>query len=201
MIIFVKRNTIIPIGVVIVIIIVGIIVISNQGPEIVEPQIIEPVKSENNFNNSESQQVSDIDKKLDEIERKASENYYEPAPREWITSGPFQIDRSKYVIGESVFVTIGGLDPNEKGQIAFLRTLNETHYTVYQTIPFDGEKKNAFNYYVTIRLSQQLGICSIEDMLGEWTVVFRGTNYPNIKFEIIDKMLPGEEDSYEESVC
>ena len=196
-----KKNIVIPISVGIVIIIVGIIIISNQEPEIVETEIIKSVEFENSFNNSESQEISDIDKRLDAIEKKASENYYEPAPREWITSGPFQIDRSQYVIGESVFVTIGGLDPNEKGQIAFLRNLNETHYTVYQTIPFDGEKKNAFNYYVTIRLSQPLGICSIEDIIGEWTVVFRGTDYPNIKFEVIDKILPGEEDSFIEPVC
>lgn len=199
--IFVNKKIVIPIGVGIIIIIVGIIVISNQESEIVEPQIIEPLKSENNFNNSESQQVSDIDKKLDSIERKASENYYEPAPREWITSGPFQIDRTEYRIGENVFITINGLEENEKGQIAFLRNLNETHYSVAQTIPFDGKNKPAFNYYIDIGLSQALGICSIENVIGEWTVVFRGTDYENLKFKIINEYIPGEEDSYENPVC
>jgi hypothetical protein len=198
-----KQNSVILIsgGIGIGIIILIASIYSEQETGIAETGISETTTLELNFNNSEIQEISDIDKKLDEIERKASENNYKPPPREWITSGPFQIDRSEYLIGESVFITIGGLEPNEKGQIAFLRNLNETHYSVYQTISFDGEKKNVFNYYTTIRLSQPLGICSIEDLIGEWTVVFRGTNYPNIKFEILDKFLPGEKDSYEKPVC
>ncbi len=60
------------------------------------------------------------------------------APRVWQTSGPFQIDREQYVLGELVLMRIGNLQPNEKGQIAFLRPLNDTHYSTYITIPFDG---------------------------------------------------------------
>ena len=42
-----------------------------------------------------------------------------------------------------------------------------------------------------------LGICDkVDDIIGEWVVVFRGTNYENLKFEITDEILPGEEDSY-----
>ena len=180
---------------------IGIIILiailyNNQVPEIIEPEIIK-----SNFNNSETQEISNIDEKLDEIEEKARNNYYQPPPREWITSGPFQIDRSEYRIGEKVFITIGGLDVDEKGQIAFLRTLNETHYSVYQTIPFDGKNKPAFNYYTDVRLSKGTGICSIEDIIGEWTVVFRGTDYENIKFKFLDEYLPGEEDSFENPVC
>jgi hypothetical protein len=152
-----------------------------------------------------SEQISEnpeIDKKLDDIEKKSLENIFTPAPREWLTSGPFQIDRSQYHLGEKIFLRIGGLDVNEKGQVAFLRPLNETHYSVYQTIPFDGTQKNAFNYYLDVRLSKALGICTIEDITrGEWTVVFRGTDYQNIKFKFIDEFIPGEEDSFEESPC
>ena len=86
------------------------------------------------------------------------------------------------------FLRIGGLDTNEKGQIAFVKQSNETHYTVYQTIPFDGSKKIEFNYYTDIKLSKVLGLCSVEDILGEWTVVFRGTNYQNLKFEVTESI-------------
>ena len=48
-----------------------------------------------------------------------------PPPRVWQSSGPFEIDRTKYLIGEKIFIRIGELDTNEKGQIAFLRPLNE----------------------------------------------------------------------------
>jgi len=144
--------------------------------------------------------IPEIQAKLDEIEKISIENEYSPKPREWITSGPFQIDRKEYVIGEKIFLIIGGLQYNEKGQVAFLRPLNDTHYEVYQTIPFDGAKKNAFNYYIQPQISKARGICSVDDITGDWTVVFRGTNYANLKFEITDQFLPGEEDNYK-SVC
>jgi hypothetical protein len=197
----VNKKIVIPIGAGIAIIVIGIIAIYNQEPEIIEPQIIKPVEVEINYNNSESQEMSDIDKKLEVIENKARDNYYEPAPREWITSGPFQIDRTEYRIGEKIFITINGLEEDEKGQVAFLRNLNDTHYSVFQTIPFDGKNKPAFNYYTDVRLSQALGICSVEDIVGEWTVVFRGTDYENLKFEFINEFIPGEEDSFENPVC
>jgi hypothetical protein len=188
------NKIVIPIAVGIIIIIVGIIVMSNQGSEI--------SKSNDGINlENKTSENPIIDEKLNEIEKKADENYFEPAPRDWQTSGPFQIDRTKYLIGEKIFIRIGALDQNEKGQIAFLKPSNETHYTVYQTIPFDGSQKNAFNYYTDIKLNKALGLCSIDDVLGEWTVIFRGTNYPNIKFEILNEFLPGEEDSFEKPVC
>ena len=134
-----------------------------------------------------------IDEKLNQIAKSAKENDFQPAPREWITSGPFQIDRSKYLLGEKIFLRIGGLEPDERGQIAFLKQTNQTHYTVYQTIEFDGNKKMAFNYYTDIKLIKSLGLCTVDDILGEWTVVFRGTDYPNIKFNITNQTIPGDE--------
>ncbi|MCV0393522.1 MAG: hypothetical protein K5790_09585 [Nitrosopumilus sp.] len=143
----------------------------------------------------------EIQEKLDEIEKTNLEEEYSPKPRDWITSGPFQIDRSEYVLGEKIFLVIGGLSSQEKGQVAFLRPLNDTYYSVYQTIPFDGAKKNAFNYYIEPKLSKTSKICSIDDIVGEWTVVFRGTDYENLKFKITDEILPGEEEDYQVPVC
>ncbi|MCH7940755.1 MAG: hypothetical protein IH842_02125 [Thaumarchaeota archaeon] len=126
---------------------------------------------------------------------------YVTAPRDWPTSGPFQIDRSQYVLGELVLMRIGDLQPNEKGQIAFLQPTNGTHQTVYITIPFDGSQKITFNQYFKPALSMVRGICSKADLLGNWTVVFQGTDYNNLKFEIVDRYIPGEEENYEEPVC
>jgi len=142
----------------------------------------------------------EVQAKLDEIEKINSENEYSPKEREWITSGPFQIDRSKYVVGEKIFLVIGGLEYEDKGQVTFLRPLNDTHNSVYLTVPFDGEKKNAFNYYIQPQLSKTRGLCTIDDIVGSWTVVFRGTDYKNLKFEITDKIIPGDEGSYQ-PVC
>ena len=151
----------------------------------------------------ENEVVPEIQEKLDEIEKNVEESIgietdYDPKrEREWITSGPFQIDRSEYALGENIFIRMGGLEPTEKGQVAFLRPSNGTHYSVYLTIPFDGTKP-AFNQYFTPDLSKVKGVCSIEDIAGEWTVVFRGTDYENIKFTVSDKIfVPGEESRYE----
>ena len=186
------------IGIAIIIIIISLY--NNQEPEIIgidEPiEINEPIGFEFNFTDSVIPEIPNIEKKLDEIEKKAAENYFEVTPIEWIASGPFEIDRSKYVIGQKVFIRIGELDVNEKGQIAFLRPLNETHYAVYQTIPFDGMKKPGFNFYIQPSLSAALGICTVDDIIGEWIVVFRGTNYSNLKFEVTNEIMPGEEDAY-----
>jgi len=178
------------IGIVIIILIVALY--SNQESEITK--IDEPIEIELEEIVSENPEVQE---KYDEIKNKVDESgYYEVPPIEWITSGPFQIDRSEYIIGQKIFIRIGELDLDEKGQIAFLRPLNETHYSVYQTVPFDGAKKPAFNYYIHPSLSVYLEICTLDDLLGEWTVVFRGTSYPNLKFEVTNEILPGEEDSY-----
>ena len=183
-------------GIGITIIVIAVVLLSNQNsvPMEVEDALDKELLPEEEIS-------PEIQEKLDEIEKIADENEYSPQPREWITSGPFQIDRSKYVLGEKIFLIIGGLEYQEKGQIAFLRPLNDTHYSVYQTIPFDGAKKNAFNYYIQPQLSKTRGLCSMDDIIGNWTVVFRGTNYPNIKFEITDEILPGEEESYSIPVC
>ena len=142
----------------------------------------------------------EIQEKLDEIEKNNLENRYSPKEREWITSGPFQIDRSEYILGEKIFLRIGLLDPDDKGQVVFLRPMNNTHYSVYSTVPFDGMKNFGFNYYVEPDLSKYRDICTIEDLIGDWRVVFRGTDYPNLEFRVIDQILPGDEPDYE-PVC
>ena len=188
-----KIGILIGIGVALIIVIAMMIPNEKSGSMEVEDVLNKEVMPNEDAN-------PEVQRKLDEIEKINLENEYSPSPREWITSGPFQIDRSKYVIGEKIFLVIGGLEYQEKGQAAFLRPLNDTHYKVYQTVPFDGAKKNAFNYYIQPQISKVAGICSIDDITGNWTIVFRGTDYANLNFEITDKILPGDEDNYQ-SVC
>ena len=136
-------------------------------------------------------EIPEVQEKLDEIEKINLENEYSPKEREWITSGPFQIDRSEYAIGEKIFIVIGGLNVDEKGQIAVMRPLNDTHYSVYLTIPFDGTTKSAFNYYINPQISKVRDICSVDDLIGKWALVFRGTDYQNLNFEITKDVVPG----------
>ena len=142
----------------------------------------------------------EIQERMDEIEKINLENEYTPKEREWITSGPFQIDRSEYVLGEKIFLRIGGLDYYEMGQVVFLKPKNSTHYEVYLSVPFDGADKSAFNYYLQPQLSTTKGYCTAEEFIGEWRVVFRGTDYPNLEFKITEDILPGDEENYQ-PVC
>ena len=168
------------------VIILGIVLIFNQESKTmeVEDTLDRELKS--------AEEISpEVQEKLDQIKKIAEENEYSPNAREWITSGPFQIDRSEYTIGEKIFIRIGGLQFEEIGQIAVMRPLNATHYSVYLTIPFDETQKSAFNYYLEPQISKTRGLCSIDDITGKWALVFRGTNYPNINFEITEKVVPG----------
>ena len=170
----------------ILLIVIGIVAVILLGYYTLQADQTETITGE---------EIIEIEKQIDE-----TTGSFTSTPREWLTSGPFQIDKSQYLLGENIFVRITNLAQNEKGQIAFLRPMNETHYSVYITIPFDGAKKNSFNQYFTPDLSRALKICTVDDLIGTWKIVFQKTNYENISFEILNKTLPGEEDYYI-SVC
>ena len=185
----------IPIGIGVIIVIVGIFTITNQ-----ESNTMEVEDTLNRELQPEKEITPEVQEKLDNIEKVNLENEYSPKEREWITSGPFQIDRSEYVLGEKIFLRTGGLGFDEKGQVTFLRPLNTTHYEVYLTMPFDGSDNSAFNYYLQPQLSKLRGFCSVDDFVGDWRVVFRGTDYPNLEFKITKDILPGDEEDFV-SVC
>ena len=192
---FVNSKIAIPIVIGIIIILVGIIAMTNQENSTMEVEDaldkeLQPIE----------EITPEVQEKIDEIEKINLENEYSPKDREWITSGPFQIDRSEYVLGEKIFLRIGGLSYDEKGEAAFLRPLNSTHYSVYLTVPFDGADKSGFNYYLQPQLSKMRGFCSAEDFIGDWRVVFRGTDYPNLEFKITEDILPGDDEDFE-PVC
>ena len=180
------------VGISVLVIILSIILISSPKSNVIEVEdtLDKEVKPDT--------EIPEIQEKIEEIEKINLENEYSPKEREWQTSGPFQIDRSQYAIGEKIFIVIGGLDINEKGQIAVMRPLNDTHYTVYLTIPFDGAAKSAFNYYIEPQISEARKICSVDDIIGKWILVFRGTDYPNLNFEISKDVVPSTDI---ESVC
>ncbi len=186
------------IGVIIIIVgIVAIVSISINSDEIQE-NIVEV--NESSEVNIEEEMFNEIQEKLDQIEKERTGNEYTPKEREWLTSGPFQIDRSEYLLGEKIFLR-ASISPNDKGQVAFLRTLNDTHYSVYLTIPFDGMMKNSFGYYLEPKLSGLRKLCSVEDIIGDWKIVFSGTDYSNLEFSIKNQTLPGDEEKYSGKIC
>ena len=116
---------------------------------------------------------------------------YKPLPKDWQSSGPFKIDRSKYAIGEKIFLVVHELKFDEKGQIDIMRPVNATHHKVWDSIPFDGAKKSSFNFYFEPKLQRLDVFCSVDDLIGKWSLVFRGTNYTNLDFEIDKRVVFG----------
>ncbi len=106
----------ITVGVSIFIIILAIVLASSQKSDVKDVAITPVINVTNNVqvvNNQTLNVENEIQKKIDKIEKINLENEYSPKEREWITSGPFQIDRSQYAIGEKIFLIIGGLNVNE----------------------------------------------------------------------------------------
>ena len=118
----------------------------------------------------------------------------------WIKSGPFEIDKEQYHIGEKIFLTVKDLSPEDKGIVEFLRPINDTHHKSHIKIPFNGMDKEQFNYYFEPRLFELKGICSIDDIAGTWIVKFVGTQYENINFEILAQPSSWDEREFE-PVC
>ena len=105
----------------------------------------------------------------------------------WVKSGPFEIDKAEYHIGEKIFLTTKDLLPEENGIIQFLRPINDTHHKSYIKVPFDGSQKSQFNYYFEPRYNAFGGVCSMNDIVGNWKIVFVGTQYQDINFKIINQ--------------
>ena len=69
---------------------------------------------------------------------------------------------------------------------------------IIPSIPFSDAQKSGFNYYLEPQISSHRGICSVEDIAGDWFLIFRGTNYENLNFEITKRVVPGTDI---ETVC
>ena len=123
--------------------------------------------------------------------QESDDTVFKPLPKEWQSSGPFEIDRSKYAIGEKIFLLVHELKFDEKGQIDIMRPVNATHQVVWDSIPFDGAQKSNFDFYFEPKIQKYDVFCCVDDLIGKWSLVFRGTNYPNLDFEIDKRIVLG----------
>jgi len=106
---------------------------------------------------------------------------------QWISSGPFAIDKPQYKLGESFFLSVHGLKPNEAGNILIMQPNGE----IWTAIPFNGSLKSDFNYYDKPDTSAIKKIFKPEDLVGIWKVVFQGVTYEPISFEIVNEFVEG----------
>ncbi len=109
--------------------------------------------------------------------------------KDWNRSGPFAINKVEYIIGENVFIAVDGLRPSDIGNIVFVMPNGTTKYI---TIPFNGMEKSGFNQYFKPSISKGRGICSVNDLTGEWKILFTQTEYVPLKFTILNETMPTE---------
>jgi len=129
-------------------------------------------------------------------------------------SGPFQIEKYEYYLGEKIFINAVDIPADEVGEIVFFRPapdrVNEfpkeyegipgeliSKKTKYMGIKFDGEKKSSFNKYFEPRFNEWKGICSTSDLVGEWVMAFSGTQYEPIHFTVLNYTMPGDTRTFE----
>ena len=182
---------VIPIFVVVTII---VIIFNLTQNEIIEEQI------EELENTPEIQNMLEKIKK-DKLENDSSDNPYMAIEREWIQSGPFQIDRSEYALGEKMFINIMNLNKNDKGTMIFTKIINNTHIFEYKKMSFDGLKPQQ-KFYLSFDLFEKRGICTVDQLIGDWELRFVGDNgeYNSLEFKIKNQMIPGMEKRFE-PVC
>ena len=106
---------------------------------------------------------------------------------EWIYSGPFGMEKTEYNIGEKVFLDVVDIPKKDKGTAVVMRPLNSTHDIEYLRIDFDGSNKDNFNRYFEFRLNDKKGICSVNDLAGDWTINFIGVEYEDLNFRVINQ--------------
>lgn len=108
---------------------------------------------------------------------------------EWITSGPFSVQRYQHKLGENIYFIAREIAPHEKGMIRVYTPKN----IEYASYPFDGAVKSQWNQYFKPDTQPRKDRCSPEDLVGVWTMVFEGVPYKPIQFEFINEYILGAE--------
>ena len=103
-----------------------------------------------------------------------------------------KINKDKYLVGEKIFFSVQGIPMGLKDAVNF--------YTpegiLFIKYPFDGNEKTNFKHYWKPSLTKRLDLCNVEQLVGEWTVLFDGLPNEKLHFQVTDEILPGSEEYY-----
>ena len=108
--------------------------------------------------------------------------------------GPLQINKDKYLLGENIYVILKDLRPQDKGTILFMTPKN----VVYDEWGFNGEERDYQKKYFKPQLLKSKQLCEKEDLVGEWTVYFKGYEMSKLHFEVLEDTLPNQENQFVE---
>ncbi len=104
-----------------------------------------------------------------------------------ITSGPFTIDKEKYRLGDYVFMVVTGLKPTDNGEMIVYDPKGGN----FTKVPFNGTMKSDWNYMFKPNTERIEKLCTAQDLIGNWTIVFQGTSYKPIPFQVINEWVQG----------
>ena len=103
-----------------------------------------------------------------------------------------KINKDKYLVGEKIFFSVQGIPMGLKDAVNF--------YTpegiLFVQYTFDGNEKTNFKHYWQPSLNKRFDICDVEQLMGEWTVLFAGLPDEKLYFEVTNEILPGFEEYY-----
>ena len=108
--------------------------------------------------------------------------------------GPLQINKDKYLLGENVYVVLKDLRPQDKGTILFITPENK----VYFEWGFNGSDREFQKKYFKPQLLKSKDLCTKEQLIGEWTVMFKDYDMAKISFEVLPDILPNQEKHFED---
>ena len=108
--------------------------------------------------------------------------------------GPLQINKDKYLLGENIFVVIKNLQPMDKGTVQFFTPDG----ILYQEIGFNGSERDFIKKYFKPQLLKAKNLCEKEELVGKWTVLFKGYDMAKLHFEMLPDVLPNQEYQFEE---
>ena len=103
-----------------------------------------------------------------------------------------QINKDKYLVGEKIFFSVQGIPMGLKDAVSFYTPKG----ILFVQYPFDGNEKTNFKHYWKPSLIKRLDICDVEQLQGEWTVLFAGLPNEKLYFEVTNEILPGHEEYF-----
>ena len=129
-------------------------------------------------------------------------------------SGPFQIEKYEYYLGEKMFFNAVNIPTDAIGEIIFFRPASDginkypkefegvpkeliSKKVKYLEIKFNGEDKQNFNKFFEPRFNEWTGICDRNDLIGEWLIVFSGTQHEHLYFTVLNYTMPGDPREFE----
>ena len=200
------NNKIIIIVSIIIIITIGISAFSFTQSELIEKQpasqgVEETIEKQPASQGVENEEVKRLLEKVEagRLAAKLSGKFFIDEPRVWLTSGPFQIDRDIYHLGEKIFINVEPIRSDVEIQMIFSKIYNNTHVHEYKKLSFDGLKQQQ-NQYFSVYPSVPKQFCTVDNIVGDWIVTFQGANLKPLEFKIINEFIPGLEDNFE-PVC